>query len=177
MLFDWYYLMPFAFTAFLKHFLQRVSHMQIHYKADQSKAELCVQGGWVSPGLVTVLLTGHSAVRLSWVEQSLTLLCQHAHTGQRPPPCKAQVTWQPRAIPSRQHHSGEDRVTEGLRKWGQRSTGITFTLPEENKLYAEQWDFLFIFHKENILCSSFLCNLKFCFLCQYTSPAARAFSS
>lgn len=75
MLFDWYYLMPFAFTAFLKHFLQRVSHMQIHYKADQSKAELCVQGAWVSPGSVTVLLTGHSAVRLSWAEQSLTLLC------------------------------------------------------------------------------------------------------
>lgn len=51
--------------------------VQIHYQADQSKAKFCVQGAWVSPGLVTVLLTGHSPVRLSWAEQSLTLLCTH----------------------------------------------------------------------------------------------------
>lgn len=157
----------------------------------QSWPELCVQGPWVSPGSVTVLLSPQRPPRLSWAEQSLTLLCTHRRFGNLSshrfdnlriylricPPCKAQVAVTTKSNPKRAAPFWRGRSYRRVEKWGQKSTGITFSLPEESKLYAEQWDFLFIFHKENILCSSFLCNLKFCFLCQYISPAARAFSS
>lgn len=160
--------------------------VQTHYGA-----ELCVQVPWVSSGLVTMLLASHRPPSLSWAEQSLTLLCTHRGFGnlkshrfknlrihlRMSPPCKAQVAVTTKSNPKWAAPFWRGQSYRRVGKWAQKSTGITFSLPEESKWYAEQWDFLFIFHKENILCSSFLCNLKFCFLCQCISPAARAFSS